>query len=238
MDFEDIQPVISPWPVKMGQSERNEKEARDKAFGYALKLRLEGTSWCFAHETMFEDHDDWYMGNQPCLAHERGVIMCMSYKPMAIDPLFWEITGLSVDRERSLPFRNRGTYMVSAPRYFDFIGQNISEVNELADLTLEWTENWKKIHVQRLEISDMLDRLGELNRLSGPNRTLAICLLILKGDFQAAGRLCGDEDSDKNAFQKDDGGITAVNKGGDSYTFYDKARAWIATERRKNLRLV
>ena len=210
---------------------------RVKRYSEALEQLLLGTAWCFDHGSMYKEQDGWYLANLPKLGEPTGVVLCLSYKPEAIDALFWEITGLSVDLEASLPFRNQVPFAIQAPEHFAHIGTHLTTEEELASLTIEWTDDWFGQNQSRLDVDDMLEQLGERRCYDEDRATLAICLFILKGDLESASEIArGGAARCHGASAKRL--FSGPWQDGPVQDFFDKARDWLATEQRKRLKLV
>lgn len=211
----------------MNERQLLEKHKRDKGFEHALKLIADVQGWSFDFGTLSNNQEGWYVANTAILAYERGAMMNMIYKPMAVDRIFWEIAGLPVKNADSLSVRNRRVWTVMPSSYSESLGHNVSCVDELASLTFEWTREWRDRHLKDLSISSMLDQLGDLTQSSGTYRALAVCLLVLQNDFDAAHALCL-----KHSYsQDDDGGLSFKGADESHLTFYDRAREWMIKAR-------
>lgn len=164
--------------------------------------------------------------------------MNLTYKPMQIEPLFWAIMGLPVQGEVDISSRLRSAWTVNAPVLANHQRHGLVHVNELADLTFEWTQRWPNEQAEMLDLEDMLTRLGDLAELSVSDQTLAICLSILNGNLTSAEQLCASQAVRSDGSSEGGPSIITVTADGTRHTFIDKARAWLATERRRSIRLV
>jgi len=229
---------LQPWPDAMTPAELKRKKTRDDAFDSALRQVSAASRWRFGCGSMFTDQHGWYLANLPKLAYRQGVVMCLCYKPMAMDPLFWEIAGLSVDSEKSLPFRNQVPYAICAAQHHALIGADTESVHELAELTLSWTNDWFRLNESRLDVEDMLQRLGNLEQASTDERVFAIFLAIFRRDLDTAAdltRLCESAPVDS---ENCDDRLSLVRRDGTQLSIYDKTRNWLASEQRRKLCLV
>jgi len=156
MNFEDCPENFPRWPEAMDTEELRAREAREMAFTQSLVRILADTKWHFSHGSMFRKAREWYVANLPQLAYEKGVLLRLCYKPMAIDPLFWDAMGMTVDTENSLPLRNQVPYVVSAPRHYAYIGADTTSEDELAKLALGWTDDWLRLNENKLDVKDAL----------------------------------------------------------------------------------
>ena len=213
---------IPEFPRRMSREEARQIKERKNAFKVALKTQAKGTGWRHADGSIFKQKDEWFLCNSPSLAYKSGVILQWKCKPMAIDPLFWEIFHLEENRKQPLSFRDRGAWTIRPLGPNKYIARDETSPEKLAEAVIQWS-NKRREEVADLTLDVMLANLGPLNKLSA-NKAEAICLLILLGQLDEAERLCRESDP------KDSGGYTSARKnGGDR--FYDYALDWIANKK-------
>lgn len=230
-------PNPQSWPMKMDRKQLAEKAARNKAFAEALERQTDSGVWLYDCASIARNYDGWYIANMPSLAYRSGAVMNLTLKPMAVDTVFWGILGFPVKDQQSLFMRNRRVWTLLPKPYEGYIGHDVTCVETLARLTLQWTKDWCDIHKARFNLDHMLDQLGTPEQLSGEQRILAICLLILQEKYGAAQSLC-TINTRQNSGLKDDGGFTFKNGDGRSFSFFDQAGEWLVKQRRKTLQLV
>jgi hypothetical protein len=216
---------IPQWPVKMTREERKQVSQRQKEFEAALKQRAKGTGWRFTGGTIFRQQDDWFVSASPRLTWQRGVQNQLNVKPMALDPLFWEIVGLEENNELPLSFRVNGAWVLRPPSIDEFKNGKMIDPEKLANATFEWTHKWRAKNLATYSVDKLLAQLDPLENTSGHYRAVAICLLILREDFQRARTLCDAERGDV-------GGFFTSGGDGPSYTFYQQARNWLDANNR------
>ena len=219
------------WPSRLSRDERKSFRNREKQFLAALKGKVRGSGWRFARGTIFRQEGDWFISNMPSLAFEGGVVTRWICKPMAIDALFWDITGLRENERQPLSFRDQGAWTVRPLSLQEFIAREETDPDVLADAILEWSDNRRTEWLPRYSMSAMLSELGDINNTAGMQRTIAVCLSILLKNFDQAERLCNDPAPERDAFSKDSGGFTTSGAGGRSVTFFEQARNWISRNR-------
>ena len=83
------------WPAKLTREQQKAAKQRGKDFDAALKVRSRAAGWRFARGEVFRQTGDWFISILPSLLWERGALVRMTVKPMTLDPLFWQIVGLS-----------------------------------------------------------------------------------------------------------------------------------------------
>lgn len=174
----------------------------------------------------------------PSLLWEHGAIVRMMVKPMALDPLFWDIVGLNENAALPLSFRANGAWVLRPPWTESFVGLNSAEVQPLAKEVLGWANEWTCKMLETISVESMLKSLVSEQTIRGQNLALATCLHILMRDLNGAMDLCRIDDPDLHPMMRDSGGFTTHNHDGSSSTFLDQARDWIARKRRDELSIV
>lgn len=220
-------PSPPSWPMTMSREARRDTKRRRTDFSAALKTTAKRTGWRFTRGTIFKQESDWYLSNLPSLAYQRGAIVRMSIKPMALDPLFWSIVGLEENNRLPLSFRATGAWTLRPPPTQEYVGPGETDPELLATLVIQRSEEWcaKKLPTTSFR-STLLD-LGPQDQLRGQYRTIAICLAILMDDFETAARLSRCADINANIFSKESGGFFTTTPDGRTLTFLEQAHEWL-----------
>ena len=216
---------IPAYPIKLSRDQRRIEKDRSKAFVHELRQQAKGTGWRVAQGTIFRQEEDWFVSNQPTLAFQRGVITRWTCKPMAIDPLFWEIVGLEENNTMPLSFRDQGAWTLRPLFQQAYLSKHTENPADLAAEVLAWS-NTKLKETEDYSLHQMLLELGALEETKGNQRSIAVCLLLLLDRFDEALSLCGTPDDSRSIFEKASGGFIY----GDM-TFLDGARIWISKHR-------
>ncbi len=219
-EWAEDQSIIAPvYPRPMPREQARLIKERNHAFKAALKLQAKGSGWRHADGSIFKQEGEWFLSVLPTMSFLSGATVRWQCKPMAIDPLFWEIFHLEDNKKLPLSFRDRGAWTVRPLWPCRYIATDETERNRIAKAVLEWS-NERRNELSEFSIEKMLDLLGPLDQLK-TRKTEAICLLILLDRLDDAEKLCRDSNP------KDTGGFTASRTdGGDR--FYDYALEWIA----------
>ena len=205
------------WPIKMTRDERKFTQQRRKDFELALKARVKGTGWRYNGGAFFRQDANWFLSSNPSLTWKRGINLTLTVKLMALDRLFWDIVGLEQNNELPLSFRQNGAWVLRPPQLREFQDPDFIEPSDLADFAFEWAERWRVENLPAYNLDAALAAVGQLKNTSGQNRAVAICLLILTGNFSQAQSLCEDNADDAGSFSI---GITD--------NFYILAKRWLA----------
>lgn len=204
------------YPLSKTREQAREIKARNKAFNDALKEAVKGTAWRFARGTIFKQDGDWFVSNFPSLGYGRGVDMRWTRKPIAIDPLYWEILGLEDNHKQPLSFRSDGVWTIRPIWTEEFIAAEETSPETLANAVIEWSDKqWEN------EASTTLKTmLADLGPVTPGNKTEAVCLLVLMGKLDEAEQLCrGNDPNDKPAL--------VLVRPGAKKSFYEAALDWI-----------
>lgn len=229
---------ISAWPVKLTREQQKAAKQRRKDFDAALKREGRAAGWQCASGAVFRQFGDWFVSLLPSLLWERGAVVRMIIKPMALDPLFWDIAGLKENEEMPLSFRATGAWVLRPRSTDDHIGLHIVEVEPLATEVLRWCSERASEILENVSVQSMLAAIPDRECPRGQERALAICLHILAEDLDGAIDLCRTDDPDAHPMMREGGGFTTHNPDGTISTFLDQASDWIARERRNKLHAV
>lgn len=220
---------LKAWPNKVTREEARMAKQREREFLSAIKAQGRQSGWRFARADIFRQEGEWFVSNMPTLAWQRGVWSRMTVKPMALDPLFWDIVGLPENNRLPLSFRATGAWVLQPNEPAEAVGSEEASPIELARRVVDWS-NQRLAALPHLSIDSMLAELGSRQRLQYQRRTLAICLYLLKGDFDEAQELCY-EAGDQRPLMADGGGYCTNHADGTRSTFNEQALRWIADRR-------
>lgn len=215
---------LPAWPTKMTRDEQKLVKARRKAFNAALKASGRAAGWRFAAGTIFRREGDWFFHSLPTLLWQRGVIAGLNIKPMAMDPLFWDIVGIRGNESLPLSFRANGAWTVRPMARDEHLLRDVEDPDALARGVVEWATDQCFRSLQTLSIQQLLNDLPPPEEL-GFSAVWAICLHIMNEDFDQAVHLC-------ERFAHDGGGFVTVISG-EPITVVDQAHAWIVRKFRE-----
>jgi len=210
---------IPAYPETRTREQAREIKRRNKVFQDALKAAVKGTGWRFAGGTIFKSEKDWFVSNMPGLGFGRGAYMRWTCKPMAIDPLYWDILGLEGAHDAPLSFRHKGAWTIHPAWTEAFIAHDETSPERLAEEVLAWS-NRQLENKANMTLEKMISDLGALDKL-GHYKTQAVCLLILNGDLDHAEELCRNHDPKETV-------ALNVIRPGQTASFYEQTLAWIA----------
>src|SRR3954452_11359725 len=94
-----------PWATKLTREQQRALKQRDKDFQVALKAAARRRGWRYAGGEIFRQDGEWFASVMPFPPAWQVVVAQFILKPMALDPLFWDIVGLSENSRLPLSFR-------------------------------------------------------------------------------------------------------------------------------------
>lgn len=223
------------WAAKLTREQQRALKQRDKDFQAALKAAARRRGWRYAGGKIFRQDGEWFASAMPFPPAWQGVVAQFMLKPMALDPLFWDIVGLSENSRLPLSFRANGAWVLRPPSIEACVGSECTEIVEPAELVVQFAdENLDRSRKDR-SIERMLAGLAEREPI-GSSLALEISLQILAGDLNAALALCRSVADLDHVAQT--GGFSTLNPDGSFSTFVDQAEAWIIARRRSSMRVV
>lgn len=180
---------------KIPRAFTNARHAQRRAVFKACRVAVKGTCWRSATGVLFAERNGWFLAIQEMTGIVRASTKArLTVKPMAIDPIFWDMAGQPQLRKESLSFRFFGA--LTCPGLI--IGEvEISEEGgppEIATRMLRIAEE----RLQEIATSWTLDTfLHGINASINPKRlfSTAICTLIADGREDYARELCEDSAS-------------------------------------------
>ena len=221
----------------MKREQQKSSKKRRSDFDAALKRDARDAGWRYARGTIFRQSGDWFISFLPSLLWERGAVVHMMVKPMTVDPLFWDIVGLSENRRMPLSFRATGAWVLRPPSTENYVGLDTIDVELLAEDVVDWGHRQMSQILSSISIESMLAALSGNHQVRA-YRALAICLHILAKDVDRALELCRLGEPDTSPLMKENGGFTTHNSDGSVSTFLDQARDWIDRQRGEELIVV
>ncbi len=103
---------------KITRAEESARHAYRRALEKSLRARVTGTGWKSAYSSIFREEAGWFIEASPSVyIFEHVTKAVISVKPMAIDPIFWDLVGLPENRKQPLSFRANGAWACRPP-YF------------------------------------------------------------------------------------------------------------------------
>ncbi len=145
---------------KITRAEESARHAYSRALDKSLRARVKGTVWKSAYGSIFREEAGWFISvSASVYIYEHVTKAIVNVKPMAIDPIFWDLTGLPENRSQPLSFRANGAWACRPP-YF-------------AEVSLEEDDD-PAVVVERLFVV-ATEQLAEVTQSYSLERFLTVC---------------------------------------------------------------
>ncbi len=205
------------------RQERESRRARERlrrALPPVMRAAARGSGWQAAKGVLFRELNGWFLDVAVAVHVDAPrVVATLRAKPMEIDPLFWDITGLRDNNQQPLSFRKWGAFTCWTPPYLEAELVNSDHAPEIADATVRWAGQTNSAFDPADARSVLIDRLTS-GRLKGGFAATYACLMILQDRTEEARTYCEEQ-----RLLGETGGFTNVDLAG--ATFFDAAIRWL-----------
>jgi len=209
--------------MALSKLEQKARRIKNKELSANLRRLRVGTSWRLNSDFLFQERADWFISVvfATWLSEERTTAT-LYIKPMALDPLFWEIAGIEENKSMPLSFRRNGAWTCSTPAFGKVELDDELEPHLLAGSLLEWSEQ-QGSKLENYSINEFVAFIQKAPRgYPGAYLAAEITGLILQGKLKTAQEKCRDARA-----QKESGGFM-WGPPGDRISFVDAAESWSA----------
>jgi hypothetical protein len=185
--------------VKITRAEESARHAYRRALERAVRSVSKGSGWRSIEGCLFREQEGWFVSVCPAVyIFEKSTKASVSVKPMAIDPIFWDIVGLPENNDAPLSFRLNGAWTCQPPHLDEVSIKEQENVADVAARLIEVANERLAYVVEHFSLENFL----QLCRTSGEieNRYLpcVITTLIALGrehealEVSAAAKVRGD----------------------------------------------
>jgi hypothetical protein len=210
----------------IGRAETAARRELRKTFKAALKRQAKGTAWSAVQDALFRSFEGWFLSAPANVwLGQRRTRIELSCKPMALDPLFWEVVQVEANAQLPLSFRYTGAWICRTP---PVVAYDIDELSRDPDALAADALMWLDRQVGQFKgwsVEQFLQQLQQHSR-AGSYRATIITTLLLVQDYAAAEALCNEaiEQGDARGF-----GVSRESESIES--FPELALAWLARKR-------
>jgi hypothetical protein len=209
----------------IGREETKQRRALAKAFSLAVKQQAKGTAWRFSQGVLFRDFEGWFISAPAAVwIGRRKTQIELKCKPMALDPVFWEIVEAESNTSMPLSFRYFGAWTCSTPALAEHELKETDPVAIAAE-ALAWLDS-QTGQFKSWSVEHFLQLLRKSPRANSYLATIVTTMLMI-GTYEPAEVLC------KDAIERGDaGGFSLSRQSGPSQSFPQLALAWLSRRRR------
>lgn len=203
---------------KITRAQQSARIAYRKALAKAVRAAAKGSGWRSIEGCLFQECAGWFISVSPSVhIFEDMTTIRVSAKPMAIDPVFWDIWDFPGGRDEPLSFRFNGAWICRPPDFAEIEIAERSDIDMVAADILE-TANTQRDHVVTSWTSEIFLSLC-MKELVDRDQYLpsAVSMLVAMGCDEEALDICESAVS-RNKM----GGFLSSNG-----TFSELARDWL-----------
>ncbi|UXN75989.1 hypothetical protein N8D56_24995 (plasmid) [Devosia sp. A8/3-2] len=201
--------------------ERKERRALAKATISVLKKIARPHKWKVARGSLFREHNGWFIEVWTDISPwERKTDAHLKFKPMAVDPTFWEIVGFPENSGMPLSFRAFGAWVCGSPTIAKTsIKEDDGSPEAIAGNILAWVNAQMTQALMRADHESYLDLLTSKGDGYFDTRIALLCTI---GRYAEARREC------RQAVEREfGGGFEKIGKDGEGTTFPMMVLDWI-----------
>lgn len=203
---------------KITRAEESARHAYRRSLEKAVRAISKGSDWRSVEGCLFREKAGWFVSVSPSVhIFERKTYAIASVRPMAIDPIFWNVVGLPENQKMPLSFRCNGAWVCHPPYFSETAIQESEYVEIVATRLLEVADQSLKTILDGWSLEDFMLFCEERVAEGGNYLPCVVTALLALGREHEALMAC-----DKAKSSGDDGGFL-VPEG----TFTDIAIAWI-----------
>jgi hypothetical protein len=207
---------------KLSREERATRRALSQSVTTQLRQLSKGTGWRFTKYILFREYRGWFISTISAVwLSEPRTTADFHIKPMALDPLFWEIVGLQSNNKEPLSFRGLAAWKCSTPPLAESdVPEGSGQPQEIARRILYWSaEQLNAISHQLTNESFLHFIQNHPRRTSGHYLETLVTTLVLMGREEMAQEVLTQAKARNEA-----GDFSAGGK-----SFVEMAREWIAS---------
>ena len=180
---------------KIPRAFTNARHAQRRALFKACRASVKGTAWRSATGVLFAQRNGWFLAMQEMTGIVSAITKArLTVKPMAIDPIFWDMAGQPQLRNESLSFRYFGA--LTCPGLI-MAEVELSEEGGPAEIAVRMLQV-AEATLEEVATTWTMDKfLDGINSSINSKRLFAtaICTLIADGRGEYALQICRDSAS-------------------------------------------
>ncbi|MEI6642572.1 MAG: hypothetical protein WCL10_11085 [Novosphingobium sp.] len=212
--------------IKITRAQESARHAYRRALEKAVRAASKGSGWRSIEGCLFREQAGWFVSVCPSVfINVEATKATVSAKPMAIDPIFWDIVGLPENANTPLSFRLNGAWTCQPPPFDEVSIEENTDANFVAARLLD-TANEHLAAVERWSVEDFL----QLCRNSGATEDSYLPCVVTT--LHALNRDSEALDTCKSAIARGDSGGFLSPDG----SFSEMATRWITASLTKATR--
>lgn len=164
---------------KLKRDEIKRRKELAKATMTVLKTSARPWNWRVSQNSLFKDHDGWFVEIQVNVwALEPKTVIIMRVKPMALDPIFWDIVVAPDNRSQPLSFRAFGAWTCPAPYASEEdLNEGDGSAETIAAAALACANRQVETSMPAIDVAGYLDFVGTKGDRYFNTRVSTLCLM-------------------------------------------------------------
>ena len=210
--------------TKIGREETRHRRALAKAFASALKHQAKATAWRFSQGVLFRDFQGWFISAQAAvwIARKKTQVE-LHCKPMALDPVFWQIVEAESNASMPLSFRYHGAWTCRTPTLLEHELIEADPHATAAEVFI-WLEQQTE-QFKSWSVDGFLDQLRD-HPLAAAYLATTITTMLMLGHYDTAEALC------REAMERGDrAGFSVMYESKPTQSFPELALGWLGKKR-------
>jgi len=181
---------------KFTRAEVSARHAYSRALDKSLRATAKGTGWKAAYGAMFCEKAGWFVDVTPSVhIYEDTTKALIRVKPMAIDPIFWDLVGLPENRDLPLSFRSNGAWTCSVPYYAELDVDEDGNADAVAKRFIAIATELLTEIVSTCSLESFLSKCFNVPSIEGAYLSSVVCTLVVLGRQSEALAICVDASS-------------------------------------------
>ena len=174
----------------LSRQETKERHALARQLQKSLREHARATGWGCARGCLFRNHEDWFVEVLPIVAlNGFRTHLRLHVKPMAIDPIFWQIVELPENMRLPLSFRASGAWNCHTyPIVETILPDAEHQAETLASLVLDWADKQLEQRGPHWTLQEFIEGLQQAD--NGWNFASLVTALVLAGRSDEALSTC------------------------------------------------
>jgi hypothetical protein len=144
--------------IKITRAQESARHAYRRTLEKAVRAVSKASGWRAIEGCLFREQAGWFVSVCPSVfIYEESTKATDSAKPMAIDPIFWDIVGLPENADAPLSFRLNGAWTCQPPPFDEVAIEENADANVVAARLLD-TANERLAAVERWSVEEFVQR--------------------------------------------------------------------------------
>lgn len=143
--------------IKITRAQESARHAYRRALEKAVRAASKGSGWRTLEGCLFREQAGWFVSVCPSVfIYEESTKAIVSAKPMAIDPIFWDIVCLPENAEAPLSFRLNGAWTCQPPHFDEVPIEENEDANVVAARLMDAASD-RLAAVERWSVEDFVE---------------------------------------------------------------------------------